>query len=349
MRARQGEEATTVSDTKTEVHRKGTQGSVSPEVLRQIYVTAVRSRVLDERIWVLNRQGRAPFWISGMGHEVFQSAVGTAVDTSKDWLAPYYRDLALTLAFGMSPKDHFLSALAKADDPNSGGRQMPAHFGNREHNIVSTGSPVATQMLHAAGVALGMKLKHTDALAVTSLGEGSTSGGDFHEALNFAAVHKLPVLFLVENNGYAISVPLDKQMPTSHVSDRARAYGIPGVSVDGGDAVACYEAAMTAVERARKGEGPTLIEGMVARLTSHSSDDDERRYRPAEEIESVHQADCLVRLERYLLLQGVLTEADLTSIRDAAVKEIDVDMEAAEQAPLPEPETALRYVYAEEA
>ena len=144
MRARQGEEATTVSDTKTEVHRKGTQGSVSPEVLRQIYVTAVRSRVLDERIWVLNRQGRAPFWISGMGHEVFQSAVGTAVDSSKDWLAPYYRDLALTLAFGMSPKDHFLSALAKADDPNSGGRQMPAHFGNREHNIVSTGSPVAT-------------------------------------------------------------------------------------------------------------------------------------------------------------------------------------------------------------
>lgn len=319
------------------------------ETLRAMYRHMLRSRVLDERMWVLNRQGRAPFWISAMGHEAIQVAVGMNMDPARDWLAPYYRDLALTLVMGMTPRDHLLSALAKAEDPNSGGRQMPAHYGSRTHNIISTGSPVTTQFLHAAGIALAMRIRGEDAVCVTAIGEGGTSGGDFHEALNFAATHKLGVVFVVENNGYAISVPLEKQMPTPNVSDRAVAYGIPGVHVDGNDAIACYRSARDAVARARSGAGPTLLEAKVHRLTSHSSDDDQRRYRSAEDLEAERKQDCLPRFRTLLEDLEVLAPGDYDTMRAELVAELDEATAYAEAAPDPLPDTAMRYVYAEDA
>jgi len=318
------------------------------QTLRAMYRHMLRSRVLDERMWVLNRQGRAPFWISAMGHEAIQVAVGMNMEPGRDWLAPYYRDLALTLVLGMTPRDHLLSVLAKAEDPNSGGRQMPAHYGSRAHNIISTGSPVTTQLLHAAGIALAFRMRGEDSVCVTAFGEGSTSGGDFHEALNFAATHKLGVVFVVENNGYAISVPVEKQMPTPHVADRAQAYGIAGVSIDGNDAIACYRAAREAVLRARSGAGPTLLEAKVHRLTSHSSDDDQRRYRSAEDLDAERRQDCLPRFRALLEDLGVLTAGDADAMRTELVAELDEATEYAEAAADPLAETAMLHVYAED-
>ncbi len=322
--------------------------NLDADTLRSMYRHMLRSRVLDERMWVLNRQGVAPFWISGMGHEAIQVAVGMNMEPGKDWLAPYYRDLALTLVLGMTPRDHLLSVLAKAEDPNSGGRQMPAHYGSRKHNIISTGSPVTTQLLHAAGIALAMKMRGEDAVCVTAIGEGSTSGGDFHEALNFAATHKLAVVFVVENNGYAISVPVEKQMATPNVSDRALAYGIPGISVDGCDAIACYRVAHDAVLRARAGDGPTLLEAKVHRLTSHSSDDDQRRYRSAEDLEAERRQDCLPRFRAMLEDLGVLAEGDSDGMRAELTAELDEATKYAEEADSPTADTALLHVYAED-
>jgi len=316
--------------------------------LRELYRNMLRSRLLDERMWVLNRQGRAPFWISGMGHEAVQVAFGMNLRPGYDWIAPYYRDLALTLVLGMTPKDHLLSVLARADDPNSGGRQMPAHYGCHRLNIISTGSPVGTQLLHAAGLALASRMRGEDAVAFTSIGEGGTSEGDFHEALNFAATHRLAVLFVVENNGYAISVPWEKQMPTPDVADRATAYGIPGVVVDGGDAMACYRVAREATERARRGEGPTLVEAKVLRLTSHSSDDDQRRYRSLEVLEEEKQRDGVLRFRAQLEELGVLKPGDAEEMRAELVRELDRALDEAEAAPQPDPDTVLRHVYAED-
>jgi 2-oxoisovalerate dehydrogenase E1 component alpha subunit len=314
------------------------------EALRAMYRHMLRSRVLDERMWVLNRQGRAPFWISAMGHEAVQVGLGMHLRPGHDWIAPYYRDLALTLVVGMTPRDHLLSVLAKAEDPNSGGRQMPAHYGCRRLNIITTGSPVVTQLLHAAGIALASKLRGEDAVTVTAVGEGATSGGDFHEALNFAATRKLPVVFVVENNGYAISVPADKQMPTADVADRARGYGIPGVVMDGCDAVQCHQICGEAVDRARRGEGPTLVEAKVVRLTSHSSDDDQRRYRTPEDLEQDRQRDCLVLFREKLEGTGVLTAAEADAMRAEILDEVDEATLYAENAADPEPESALLHV-----
>ena len=333
-----------VADSET-ANREGLDATT----LRTFYRHMLRSRVLDERMWVLNRQGRAPFWISAMGHEAIQAAVGMNMRPDHDWLAPYYRDLTLTLALGMTPRDHILSVLGKAEDPNSGGRQMPAHYGCRAHNIITTGSPVTTQLLHATGIALAQKMRGEDAVTVTSLGEGSTSGGDFHEALNFAATHHLPVVFVVENNGYAISVPLEKQMPTPRVSDRALAYGIPGVHVDGNDAIACYRAAEAALARARAGEGPTLLEARVHRLTSHSSDDDQRRYRSEEDLEAERRMDCVPLFRSMLEDIGVLTAGEYDTLRAELVAEVDEATAYAENAPDPSPDTALLHVYGEDA
>jgi 2-oxoisovalerate dehydrogenase E1 component alpha subunit len=321
---------------------------VDPDLLRTMYRHMVRARVLDERMWVLNRQGRAPFVISCQGHEAAQVGMAMALRPGYDWLAPYYRDLAVTLVIGMTPRDHLLAVLARAADPNSGARQMPAHYGCRRLNIITGGSPVATQVLHAAGAALASKVRGEDAVALTSLGEGSTSEGDFHEGLNFAAVHRLPVICVVENNGYAISVPWEKQGAIKDVAQRAQGYGMPGVIVDGTDVVACYHAAVEAVARGRRGEGPTLIEAKVARLTPHSSDDDDRVYRSREEVADNKAHDCVARFRLELEESGVLAPGDAAEIRAEAMREVDRALEEAEASPLPSPESALLHVYAED-
>ncbi len=315
--------------------------------LRTMYEHVLLARLLDERMWILNRQGKAPFVISCQGHEVAQVAVAMALDPGRDWLVPYYRDLAVTLVMGMTPKDHLLSCLGRADDPNSGSRQMPSHFGCRRLNIVTTGSPVATQILHACGVALAHRMRGEDAVTFTAVGEGGTSEGDFYEGLNFASVHRLPVVFMVQNNGYAISVPWSMQMPTPDAADRASAFSIPAVTLDGNDPIACYAAAVEAVARARRGDGPTLLEVKVHRLTPHSSDDNDRVYRPAEEIEAMKAHDCLNVMRELLEAAEILTSGDIEEMRAVALAEIDRAETEAQAAPMPEPQTALLHVYGE--
>ena len=273
-----------------------------------MYRYVALARAVDERMWILNRAGRIPFVISGQGHEGAQVGMAWAFERGHDWIAPFYRSIATCLTFGMTPRDIMTAQYATASDPSSGGRQMPGHYGSREHNLVSVSSPVATQLLHAVGIALAAKIRKTGQVAMASMGEGSSNQGDVHEGLNFAAIHKLPFIFVVENNGYAISVPAAMQVSVANVADRASGYGMPGVVVDGSDVLACYVAARDAVARARAGDGPTLIEAKVTRLTAHSSDDQQTKYRAAEELAAERELDALPLFRTRLRDAGVLTD-----------------------------------------
>lgn len=306
----------------------------------------VLSRKLDERCWILHRQGKIAFHISGIGQEACQLAAGLALRPGKDYYFPHYRDLVTVLALGMKPVDIFLATYGKAGDPNSGGRQMPNHYNYRPANIVSVSSPTTTQVPQCAGVALAIKLKGEDRVAMCALGEGATSQGDWHEGLNWAGVHKLPFVCLVENNHYAISVPMEKQMAVRSVADRACAYGMPGVSYDGNDFFESYNVTKEAVERARRGEGPTLLEARTTRLTAHSSDDDDRTYRDRAEIEAQKRLDPIPRLAAQLTARGLLSAELQAQIEREAVAQVDQALEEAIAAPYPRPEEALVSVFA---
>jgi 2-oxoisovalerate dehydrogenase E1 component alpha subunit len=313
-----------------------------------MYRLVALARAIDERMWILNRAGRIPFVISGQGHEGAQVGIAWPLQKGHDWIAPFYRSIATCLTFGMSARDILTAQYATANDPSSGGRQMPGHYGSHEHNLVSVSSPVATQLLHAVGIALAAKIRKTGQVAMTSMGEGSSNQGDVHEGLNFAAIHKLPFILAVENNGYAISVPLARQVAGSSVADRAAGYGIPGVVVDGNDVLACYAAARDAVERARAGDGPTLIEAKVHRLTAHSSDDQQTKYRSEEELAAERAKDCVPGFRTQLRDARVLTD-DIEEQLAAEIKAIvDEATEYAEAQSDPDPATATRYVYAED-
>jgi 2-oxoisovalerate dehydrogenase E1 component alpha subunit len=325
--------------------REDDSGQLPAEQLRQMYELMALSRGLDERMWLLNRAGQAAFVISVQGHEAAQAGAGFALQPGKDFLLPYYRDLALSLHFGLTPRDVMLSLLGKKDDPTSGGRQMPAHYSSRKLKIITGSSPVATQLPHAVGIALAAKLRGEDSVAITCTGEGSTSQGDFHEALNFAAVRKLPVIFMIENNGWAISVPQAKQMGITHVSDRAKAYGMAGVTVDGTDPLAVYATVKEAADRARRGEGPTLVEAMVYRFTAHSSDDDDRSYRPLGEPQELRSRDPNARFRAQLIEQGVLTEDDAKKIEKQVKAQVDDATDFAEKAPYPDASELMLHVY----
>jgi 2-oxoisovalerate dehydrogenase E1 component alpha subunit len=333
---------------------KATDSSLATSVgltdddLIAMYRLVALARALDERMWVLNRAGRIPFVISGQGHEGAQVGITWPLKKGHDWIAPFYRSIATCLTFGMRPRDILTAQYATANDPSSGGRQMPGHYGSHEHNLVSVSSPVATQLLHAVGIALAAKIRKTGQVALTTMGEGSSNQGDVHEGLNFAAIHKLPFIFVVENNGYAISVPLARQVAGSSVADRAAGYGIPGVVVDGNDVLACYVAARDAVARARAGEGPTLIEAMVHRLTAHSSDDQQTKYRSEEELAHERAKDCVPGFRTQLRGTGVLTDAIEDKLNAEIKGIVDEATEYAEAQADPDPATALRYVYAED-
>ncbi|MEX2183340.1 MAG: thiamine pyrophosphate-dependent dehydrogenase E1 component subunit alpha [Chloroflexota bacterium] len=327
----------------------GASAGLSDEDLVEMYRYVALARALDERMWILNRAGRIPFVISGQGHEGAQVGIAWAFRRGHDWIAPFYRSIATCLTFGMSARDILTAQYATAGDPSSGGRQMPGHYGSRVHNIVSVSSPVATQLLHAVGIALAAKIRRTGQVAMTSMGEGSSNQGDVHEGLNFAAIHKLPFVFVVENNGYAISVPAARQVSVADVADRAAGYGIPGVVVDGADVLACFAAAREAVDRARSGDGPTLIEAKVTRLTAHSSDDQQTKYRSEEELTSGRARDPLPLFRAQLVDAGILTD-EVQAVIAADVKAAVEDAtDYAEAQPDPDPATALRHVYAADA
>lgn len=318
------------------------------EQLREMFELMLLARALDERMWLLNRAGQAPFAVSGQGHEAAQAGTGFALDPSKDWLTPYYRDLTLSLRFGVTPREVMTHMLARANDPNSGGRQMPGHYSSRKNRILTGSSPIATHLPHAAGIAFAAKARGEDTVVVAGFGDGATSEGDFHEAMNFASIYDLGVIFLCQNNGYAISVPVSKQMAVERVAHYAQGYNMPGVTVDGLDAVAVYSVAKEAVERARRGEGPTLIEAIVRRKTPHSSDDDDRTYRTPEDLEEL-RASGPIRVTRARLLEmGAITEEWEAEARKRIMAQVNDATEFAEQSPLPDPETFADHVYAEE-
>jgi 2-oxoisovalerate dehydrogenase E1 component alpha subunit len=313
-----------------------------------MYKTILLARQVDERMWVLNRAGRIPFVISGQGHEGAQVAIAWALEKGKDWIAPFYRSVGTLLAFGMGARDLMTAQFAKAVDISSGGRQMPGHYGSRQMHLVSLSSPVATQMLHAVGIALAAKIRKTGEVAMSSMGEGSANQGDVHEGLNFAGIHKLPFILVVENNGYAISVPVSKQLPIENVADRAAGYGMPGVVVDGADVLECYRVAKEAVDRARRGDGSTFIEAKVIRLTAHSSDDQQTKYRSADELADLQNKDPLPRFRGELRDAGVLTDELQEKIAAEVKAEVEDATTYAEEAPEPDPETAMKWVFAED-
>ncbi|WP_019415014.1 thiamine pyrophosphate-dependent dehydrogenase E1 component subunit alpha [Paenisporosarcina sp. TG20] len=321
-------------------------GLTNDDVLK-IFETMLMARKIDERMWLLNRAGKIPFVISCQGQEATQVGAAYALDNTKDYIAPYYRDMGVVLHFGMTPRDLMLSAFAKAEDPNSGGRQMPGHFGQKKNRILTGSSPVTTQLPHAVGVALAAKIEKKDFISFVTLGEGSSNQGDFHEGLNFAGVHKLPCITLVENNKYAISVPYDRQVASKNVSDRAIAYGMPGVTVDGTDPLEVYKVVKEAADRARRGEGPSLIEAVSHRLTAHSSDDDQRQYRTAEDLAEGKALDPILTFATYLRDLDIYTEDIEKEMNERVMKEVNDATDYAENAPYAAPEDALKYVYAE--
>ncbi|MBU8569033.1 3-methyl-2-oxobutanoate dehydrogenase subunit alpha [Bacillus sp. FSL K6-1560] len=311
-----------------------------------MYRTMLLARKIDERMWLLNRSGKIPFVISCQGQEAAQVGAAFALDREMDYVLPYYRDMGVVLAFGMTAKDLMMSGFAKAADPNSGGRQMPGHFGQKKNRIVTGSSPVTTQVPHAVGIALAGRMEKKDIAAFVTFGEGSSNQGDFHEGANFAAVHKLPVIFMCENNKYAISVPYDKQVACENISDRAVGYGMPGVTVNGNDPLEVYQAVKEARERARRGEGPTLIETISYRLTPHSSDDDDSSYRGREEVEEAKKSDPLLTYQAYLKETGLLSDEIEQTMLDEIMAIVNEATDEAENAPYAAPESALDYVYA---
>lgn len=320
---------------------------ISDEQVLEMYETMLLARRIDERMWLLNRAGKIPFVISCQGQEAAQVGAAFALDKNKDYVLPYYRDMGVVLTFGMSATELMLSAFAKAEDPNSGGRQMPGHFGQKKNRIVTGSSPVTTQVPHAVGIALGGKMEGKDLVTFVTFGEGSSNQGDFHEGANFAGVHKLPVIFMCENNKYAISVPIEKQLACENVSDRAIGYGMPGITVDGNDPLEVYKAVKEAAIRARRGEGPSLIETISYRLTPHSSDDDDRSYRAPDEVAEAKTKDPIITFGAYLKENGVMNDEIESAINDRVMKLVNEATDYAESAPYAEAEYALKHVYAE--
>ncbi|WP_312471864.1 thiamine pyrophosphate-dependent dehydrogenase E1 component subunit alpha [Neobacillus sp.] len=313
----------------------------------EMYETMLLARRIDERMWLLNRAGKIPFVISCQGQEAAQVGASFALDREKDYVLPYYRDMGVVLTFGMTPRELMLSGFAKAEDPNSGGRQMPGHFGQKKNRIVTGSSPVTTQVPHAVGVALAGKMERKDLVTFVTFGEGSSNQGDFHEGANFAGVHKLPVIFMCENNKYAISVPIEKQLACEKVSDRAIGYGMPGITVDGNDPLEVYKAVKDAADRGRRGEGPTLVETVSYRLTPHSSDDDDRSYRAPDEVAKAKTQDPIITFGAYLKETGVMNDELEKEINDRVMKQVNEATDYAENAPYAAPEEALKYVYAD--
>jgi 2-oxoisovalerate dehydrogenase E1 component alpha subunit len=319
---------------------------LEPKDLLEMYRTMVMARLCDEAQFRLNRQGRAPFVVPVSGHEGCQVGTAWPFHKGEDVLVPYYRDMAVCLTAGMTPRDVFLGVFGKKDDPSSGGRQMPAHWSSRRLGIVSGSSPIATQIPHAAGIAYAIKYRGEDAVVGCWFGDGATSEGDWHEGLNFSGIHDLPIVWYCENNKYAISVPLSKQMAVKDVAVRAEGYGFEGVVVEGNDVLGCYEASKKAIDKARNGGGPTLIELKTYRFHPHTSDDDDRTYRSREEVEEAKRNDSLLTFAAYLKQQGLIDDEGIESLRKEIKAEVDAEVDAAWDAQDPPEESLPRHVFA---
>lgn len=315
---------------------------LTDDQLVEMYRLMLMTRRVDDRMWALQRQGRAAFVLGSSGHEAIQVASVFALDRAKDWVLPYYRDMGVGLAWGFSPKDVFLGVFAKKDDPMSGGRQLPSHWSDPEKRVLTQSSVIGTQFPHAAGIAHGVKTRGSDAVVVVYGGEGATSEGDWHEAMNWAGIHKLPLIFVIENNHYAISVPSEEEV-AGQIVDRAAGYGFPGHAIDGNAPLEVLATMQRAVARARAGEGPTLIEAETYRYYAHTSDDNDSLYRSRDEVETWRKKDPVARLQQYLIENRMLTEAEEAELDSSVVDELANAVEQAESSPDPDEPTSRVY------
>jgi 2-oxoisovalerate dehydrogenase E1 component alpha subunit len=319
---------------------------LSPEKLIGGLRSMMLAREVDDRLWLLARQGKAHFVITSAGHEATQFGCVWAVNVGVDYVVPYYRDMAVAMAMGQTPLDMMLHALGKAGDPASGGRQMFGHFSSRALRIVSGSSSVGSQIVHAVGLGLAFAIKgETNIAAMSLFGEGATAEGAWHEAISFAGIHQLPVVFVCENNEYAISTHRSKEIPVENVALKAAGYNMPGVVVDGNDIFAVYEAASAAMNRARSGGGPTLLECKTYRLRPHSNADADLKYRAEEEVNEWRQRDPIPRLKNYLLTHNLMAEADIADLAAQVRAEVDQATRQAEQAPGPALDSLHDHVY----
>jgi 2-oxoisovalerate dehydrogenase E1 component alpha subunit len=320
--------------------------TATKEEYLQLHRWMCMAKALDDRMHILVKQGRAPFVGSSRGHEGIQVA-STAALGADDWLVPHYRGLANSIVRGLTMKEWMLAVFAKAGDPLSAGRNIPGGcYSYRALKIAPVSQVVASWVPKASGIAYAAKLKGESTVVLCTFGDGATSQGDFHEGVNFAAVHRLPVVFVCENNSYAISVPIRLQMANPDIGDRAAGYGIPGVTVDGTDVPASYAVCREAVDRARRGEGPTLIDAKIWRMNSHTSEDNHLKYRTKEEIADASEHDPIVRFVAWLVDQRWITAEDAAKVQAACDKEASDAADWAEQQPDPVPEDALTNVFA---
>jgi 2-oxoisovalerate dehydrogenase E1 component len=331
------------------------------ETLLSIYRTMYLSRRIDDKEIQLKRQNRAFFQISGAGHEAVQVAAGMVLRPAHDWFCPYYRDRALLLQLGMTPFEMLLGAVGSKDDPSSGGRQMPSHWGHPGRHVITTSSPTGTQFVQAVGCAEGGRhlaaglvpeapppAFATDEVVLCSAGEGTTSEGEFWESISASTNLRLPVLYLIQDNGYAISVPVEVQTPGGSISRLLRSF--PNLlvrEVDGCDPVASLGVLSEAAAWCRSRQGPALVHAKVIRPYSHSLSDNEAQYRPASEREADARRDPLTTFPQLLQTEGFATEGELAGLREAVDREVAAATDAALAAPAPDPASVTRHVYSE--
>ncbi len=317
----------------------------SQEQLSVFYYNMVLTRTLGERLRLLRHQGRINIVALADGHEAAQVGSASALRVGTDFCYTYYRDMGVALTAGMRPHDFMAQAFAKTTDPNSRGRLLPGDLNYPPANLMAGGGPIATQLPQAAGTALASQIKGEDTVTIVYFGEGASSEGEFHETCNLAGLHKLPLILLCENNQYALSVPLEREVAGDSVANKAAGYGFPGVTVDGNDVLAVYQATSEAHERARQGEGPTLIEAKMYRLGPHSTDDDDSRYRDPQEVEGYQKDDPLVRFRHYLINEALIAETELVTLETKAATEVEAAQKYAEDSPYPAPTELWDHVY----
>lgn len=322
----------------------------SKDDLLKVLQLMLTARNVDSKALNLLRQGKTFFHIASSGHEAVQVAIGLSLNPKEDWLFPYYRDLGTVLTAGVTPEEVFLGTFAKATDPASGGRQLPVHWGSKKINLPSQSSPTGTQFLQAVGAALANLKKGNKNIAYVSSGEGTTSQGEFHEAVNWASREKIPVLFVIQNNKYAISVPVSAQ---SGGKDHSIAEMMAGydnllrMKIDGTDFFQAYEKIQEAIQYIRSGKGPALIEAEVVRLESHSSSDDQRKYRDPKELQEDMKKCPIEKFVKNLISKKFLTQEEYEDIKTEVIKEVNEAADKAFSAPDPKPESANKFVYDE--
>lgn len=315
------------------------------EQILDVYSKMALSRRLDEKMLILLRQGKSFFHIGASGHEAAQLAAAVLIRPGEDWSYPYYRDGAYCIGLGMTAREQLLCFLSRADDPNSGGRQMPQHYGHKDLRIVSQSSPTGTQFLQAVGTAIARKMEKTKDVVYVSSGEGTTSQGDFHEALNWASNAKAPVIFHIQDNEYAISTHKSEQTADSVYTMTSGFKNLSRYDVDGTNFFETNLAFKQAVERARRGKGPSLIVSNVVRLLPHSSSDDQRKYRTQKALDEDRKRDPLTILEDQCIRGKLISAKEIEKIRTEVTAQVDADTEWAESQEHPDGDTALDHIY----